>query len=88
MPANENGEVATVHIQDELAIVTLVLVDSDALCAKELEDATHVAHGNVCDHIDVLVGKFLASLVALSKRGIGIGDCLVTRWIVRHFYLH
>ena len=53
MTADEDRQVATVHIEDKLAFVAVVLVDAGMLLAEVGEDALNEVHGKICDRVEL-----------------------------------
>jgi hypothetical protein len=88
MTTYEHGEVTTIDVQYELAIVALVLVDRNIGLSKIAQDVAQKSNGHVCDGIYLGLREFHTLGVMLAQLGIGIylvqsGNC-----IVRHDYLH
>ena len=63
--ADEHGKVSAVDIEDELAVIAIVLIDGRMLLTKKGKDLPKIPNCHVGDLIHLVVGQGLASLVTL-----------------------
>ena len=67
MTTDENREVTTVDVKNELALVTVVLIDGRPGLAKEGQNLLQIVNGEVGDLVGLLVSKGNAGLKVLAK---------------------
>lgn len=70
--ANENCQVTAINVENELSLVTIVLIDGGLSLTKALEDITNHANGEVGDGVKLVVAKLFISLVGSSNLSKGI----------------
>lgn len=67
MTADKNCKVATGDVEDQLALVSVVLVDRDLVLAEAGKDRANVADGGVGNLVDLVVGELDALLEVLTN---------------------
>ena len=67
MSTNQNRKIGRSDIKNQLALVSIVLIDRRVGGIKEPEDGAKDAHGYVGDGIELLVGKLSSGLVMLGN---------------------
>ncbi len=89
MTTDKNGKIRSGHIEDKLALVTLILIDRGISGIKETQQGTKDRDGNIGYRIKLLVRELLTSLVVSSDLWIfaGIGLSLLFKFF-RHGTLH
>ena len=70
MTPNENCKIRSGYIQDQLALVTLILIDGRVRRIEVRKDGTQNGNSNIGDGVELLIGKLFTSLVALCNLGI------------------
>ena len=90
MTANEHSKVSAIDIEDELAVVSVVLIDARTGLTEVGKDVLDRADGCIGDEIELVVGELLACLVLLLDRGshIGRGFGSVRLSLGLDFFLH
>jgi hypothetical protein len=79
MTTDEDGKVSVAHVENELAFVSLVLVDIRVSLAKATENRAEDGHRHIRDGIELVVGKVFAIGVVLLERGVR-ALLLALRW--------
>ena len=69
MTPNENSEVSAVNIENQLAVLTVILVNGGRGFAEEAEDTLEVRDGKVSNLVHLVIAQSLARLVALADGG-------------------
>ena len=70
MTANENSKIRSGNIQNQLALVTLVLINRRVGGIEVRKDGTQNGNRNIGDGVELLIGQLFAGLVALCNLGI------------------
>ena len=80
MTTDENSKIRSSHIEDKLAIVTLVLIDRRVLSIKESEDRAKNRNRDISDSVKLLVRHLGTLFKVLSELRIitGIGGGLLS----------
>lgn len=70
MTANENSKIRSGNIQNQLALVTLVLINRRVGGIEVRKDGTQNGNRNIGDGVELLIGQLFTGLVALCNLGI------------------
>lgn len=70
MTANKNGKIRSSYIQDQLALVALILIDGRVRRIEVRKDGTQNGNSNIGDGVEFLISQLFTSLVALCNLGI------------------
>ena len=70
MTANKNGKIRSSYIQDQLALVALILIDGRVRRIEVRKDGTQNGNSNIGDGVEFLISQLFTSLVALYNLGI------------------
>lgn len=70
MTANENSKIRSSYVQDQLALVTLILIDRRVGGIEVRKDGTQDGNRNIGNGVELLIGQLFTSLVALCNLGI------------------
>lgn len=70
MTPNENSKIRSGYIQDQLALVTLILIDGRVRRIEVRKDRTQNGNRDIGDGVELIIGKLFTSLVALCNLGI------------------
>ena len=70
MTANENRKIRSRNIQNQLTLVTLVLIDRRVGGIEVRKDGTQDGNRNIGNGVEFLIGQLFTSLVALCNLGI------------------
>lgn len=67
MTANENSKIRSGNIQNQLALVTLVLINRRVGGIEVRKDGTQNGNRNIGDGVELLIGQLFTGLVALCN---------------------
>ena len=70
MTANENSKIGSRYIQNQLTLVTLILIDGRVGGIEVRKDGTQDGNRNIGNGVELLIGQLFTSLVALCNLGI------------------
>ncbi|EUB30734.1 hypothetical protein IV77_GL001487 [Olsenella uli DSM 7084] len=56
MPTNENGEVSSTHIEDELPLIAVILIYGDLRFTEVREERLDISYRYVGNSVDFLIG--------------------------------
>lgn len=70
MTANENSKIRSGNIQNQLALVTLVLINRRVGGIEVRKDGTQNGNRNIGDGVELLIGQLFTGLAALCNLGI------------------
>ena len=70
MATNENSKIRSSYIQDQLTLVTLILIDGRVRRIEVRKDRTQNGNSNIGNGVELLIGQLFTSLVALCNLGI------------------
>ncbi len=76
MTTNKNSQVGSGDVQNQLALVALILIYGRVGGIEESKQIAHNGDGHVGNSVELLVSQLLASLIATSDLGILPGDLL------------
>ena len=82
MTANEHRKIPAVNVKDQLAVITIVLVDRALSLTKETEELAKILNSDIRNFIGLIIGQLDAGLKMLADRGelisgIGGGGLLI-----------
>ncbi len=69
MATNENRKVTTVNVENQLTVITVILINRALSLTKETKELAEILDGNVSDLIGLVVGQLDAGLKMLANRG-------------------
>lgn len=69
MTTDKDRQIRCRHIENQLALVTLVLVDGRVVSIEMSENGAHDGNSSVGNGIELIVGQLLSSLIALGNLG-------------------
>lgn len=69
MATNENCKVTTVNIEDQLAIIAVILINRALSLTKETKELAKILNSNVSDLIGLVIGQLDTGLKMLANRG-------------------
>lgn len=70
MATNENSEIRSSYIQNQLALVTFILIDRRVRRIEGRKDGTQNGNSHIGNGVELLIGQLFTSLVALCNLGI------------------
>ena len=70
MTANENSKIRSGYVQNQLALVTLILIDGRVRRIEVRKDGTQNGNSHIGNGVELLVGQLFTSLVTLCNLGI------------------
>lgn len=70
MTANENSKIRSGYVQNQLALVTLILIDRRVRRIEVRKDGTQNGNSHIGNGVELLVGQLFTSLVTLCNLGI------------------
>lgn len=70
MTTDENSKIRSSYIQNQLALVALILIDGRVRRIEVRKDGTQNGNSNIGNGVELLVGQLFTSLVALCNLGI------------------
>ena len=70
MTANENSKIRSSYIQNQLTLVTLILIDGRVRRIEVRKDGTQNGNSNIGNGVELLIGQLFTSLVTLCNLGI------------------
>ena len=70
MATNKNGKIRSSYIQDQLALITLILIDGRVRSIEVRKDRTQNGNSNIGNGVEFLISQLFTSLVALCNLGI------------------
>lgn len=70
MTANENSKIRSSYVQDQLALVTLILIDGRVRRIEVRKDGTQNGNSHIGNGVELLIGQLFTSLVTLCNLGI------------------
>lgn len=70
MATNENSEIRSSYIQNQLALVTFILIDRRVRRIEVRKDGTQNGNSHIGNGVELLIGQLFTSLVALCNLGI------------------
>lgn len=69
MTADEDRQIRCRHIENQLTLVTFVLVDRRVVSIEMSKDGTHNGNGRIGNGIEIIVGELLSGLITLGNLG-------------------
>lgn len=70
MTANENSKIRSGYVQNQLALVTLILINGRVRRIEVRKDGTQNGNSHIGNGVELLVGQLFTSLVTLCNLGI------------------
>ncbi len=70
MTANENSKIRSGYVQNQLALVTLILIDGRVRRIEVQKDGTQNGNSYIGNGVELLIGQLFTSLVTLCNLGI------------------
>ena len=70
MTANENSKIRSGYVQNQLALVTLILIDGRVRRIEVRKDGTQNGNSHIGNGVELLIGQLFTSLVTLCNLGI------------------
>lgn len=70
MATNENSKIRSSYIQNQLALVTFILIDRRVRRIEVRKDGTQNGNSHIGNGVELLIGQLFTSLVALCNLGI------------------
>lgn len=70
MTTNENSKIRSGYVQNQLALVTLILIDGRVRRIEVRKDGTQNGNSHIGNGVELLIGQLFTSLVALCNLGI------------------
>lgn len=70
MTANENSKIRSGYVQNQLALVTLILIDGRVRRIEVRKDGTQNGNSHIGNGVELLVGQLFTGLVTLCNLGI------------------
>ena len=70
MATNKHSKIRCRHVEDELTVIALILIDRSTFSIKVRQDLTKDGDGNISDGVKLLIGEVLTILIALGNLGI------------------
>ena len=70
MATNENSKIRSGYVQNQLTLVTLILVDGRVRRIEVRKDGTQNGNRNIGNGVELLISQLFTSLVALCNLGI------------------
>lgn len=67
---NENSKIRSSYVQDQLALVTLILIDRRVGGIEVRKDGTQNGNSHIGNGVELLIGQLFTSLVTLCNLGI------------------
>ncbi len=74
MTADEDGKIGSGDIEDDLTLVTVVLINRRISSIEEAQELTKNGESHIYERIDLLIGQLLTSFVLLLNSSIRTGD--------------
>ena len=69
MAANENRKVTTVNVEDQLTVISVILINRALSLTKETKELAKILNSNVSDLIGLVIGQLDTGLKMLANRG-------------------
>ena len=70
MTTNENSKIRSGYVQNQLALVTLILIDGRVRRIEVRKDGTQNGNSHIGNGVELLIGQLFTSLVTLCNLGI------------------
>lgn len=69
MATNKNSKITAVDIEDQLAVIAVILINRALSLTKETKELAKILDGNISDLIGLVIGQLDAGLKMLADRG-------------------
>lgn len=69
MATNKNSKVTAIDIEDQLAVIAVILINRALSLTKETKELAKILDGNISDLIGLVIGQLDTGLKMLADRG-------------------